>query len=86
MFLRASFSAESDSEMSVGFEHLECSRVTYFTLSYYTEIINFIPFKVVKSMKASTAVSVSKFSTPGIILEYSGTYVDVRYMNEWKFW
>ena len=78
LFLRASFSAESDSEMSVGFEHLECSRVTYYTPSYYTAIINFIPFKVVKSMKESTAVSVSKFSAPDIILGHGGTCVDVR--------
>lgn len=46
--------------------------------SYYTAIIHFIPFKVVKSMKESTAVSVSKFSVPDIILGHGGTCVDVR--------
>ena len=45
---------------------------------YYIEIINFISFKVVKSMKASTAVSVSKFSASDIVLGHSGTCVDIR--------
>ena len=48
------------------------------TLSYYIEIINFIPYKVVKSMRASTAVSVSKFSAPHIIPGHGGTCVNVR--------
>lgn len=76
LFLRASFSAESDSEICRiwAFGMLQSDLLC----PYYTEIINFISFKVVKSMKASSAVSVSKFSAPDIILGHSGTCVDVR--------